>query len=314
MAARSGSLAILKPIPTQEPHPEEAPLMRKLASGAFALFIAAVYEYLSLAGVFGMNPARAALIFAWAIGVLGVCASRPFQRRPGKGRVLIGALSGVVLAASLFGLDQWTVHWKKTHGLEDSPGIAKLQNSVNSLHNDIEMIPQKGSAIQSGTSPLSRANPKAVIAGALGFLRMQIDFADNKLFQADKSINIRVANVNMGATMVHNAAASSNLYLVTVGDSSSLDDEVKRRFDEDKPQFVHPIDLGPLEDIWVTRKTKPLDSSLIQGILSGAVRLYIFNKTQWTAGGKLDSASTCVYMQAPESASQSGIQAIWHIC
>jgi hypothetical protein len=68
-----------------------------------------------------MGSARAILVFAWAIGTLGIAASGWIWGKPFVHRIRLGIFASAVLGLALFGLDAWTV--KHRHG--EFSGILK---------------------------------------------------------------------------------------------------------------------------------------------------------------------------------------------
>jgi hypothetical protein len=99
------------------PLSDGAKLLRALfASGAFVLFVPTIYEYLALAGVVdSMIAARIVLIFAVAIGFLGVLVSEIMWGKTLKRKVLTALFTAVVLALGLWALDAWTVSYRNAH-------------------------------------------------------------------------------------------------------------------------------------------------------------------------------------------------------
>ncbi len=87
-----------------------------LASGAAAIFIASIYEYLSLAGVVdSMNAARIVLIFAGLVGFSGVLVSEIVWGKSRKTIVLTAIGTAVGLSFALWKLDSWTVRYRIAH-------------------------------------------------------------------------------------------------------------------------------------------------------------------------------------------------------
>jgi hypothetical protein len=87
-----------------------------LASGATALFLASIYEYLSLAGVVdSMNAARAVLILAGLIGFFGVVGSELVWGKSHRQQLAVVASAAVLLCLSLWQLDSGTVRYRSAH-------------------------------------------------------------------------------------------------------------------------------------------------------------------------------------------------------
>jgi hypothetical protein len=88
-------------------------LLRGLfASGAFALVVASIYEYLALAGVIDMDAARGVLFFAWAIGTVGTLASESVASKSITHKIVSTFLVGLVLGIGFIILDAWTMGYR----------------------------------------------------------------------------------------------------------------------------------------------------------------------------------------------------------
>jgi len=79
-----------------------------LGSGILAIFLQLICEYLALRGVISLRLAWIVLVFAWAIGSIGIAASEIVWGQRIRYRVPLGFAASVILAAALFGLD-WSV-------------------------------------------------------------------------------------------------------------------------------------------------------------------------------------------------------------
>jgi hypothetical protein len=75
-----------------------------VCSNLFSLFVASVYEYLSLRGVLNVDASRYVLLFCWLIGFAGIVSCIVLIRN--KQRVLTILLSALILAVALVGLDR----------------------------------------------------------------------------------------------------------------------------------------------------------------------------------------------------------------
>jgi hypothetical protein len=104
-------------MPDKPPLSDAAKLVRGLlASGAGAIFITSVYEYLTLAGVVdSMNAARLVLIFAGLVGFCGVLVSEIVWGKSRKTIVFTAIGTAIVLIIGLWSLDSWTVRYRIAH-------------------------------------------------------------------------------------------------------------------------------------------------------------------------------------------------------
>jgi hypothetical protein len=79
-------------------------LVALLGSNVFALFMAGLFECLSLRGVINLGLARVVLAFVWIIGVIGIVISERIWGRGSRDRLLWGLRAAVILALMLYGI------------------------------------------------------------------------------------------------------------------------------------------------------------------------------------------------------------------
>jgi hypothetical protein len=87
-------------------------LRRLLASGAFAVVVTSIYEYLSLSGVVDMGAARIVLFFAWFIGTIGTFVSETVGDKSLKYKIVSTGLVGLLRGILFIALDAWTTGYK----------------------------------------------------------------------------------------------------------------------------------------------------------------------------------------------------------
>jgi hypothetical protein len=141
-------------LPTEKtgklPLSDAAKLLRGiLASGAGAIFIASVYEYLSLAGVVdSMNAARTVLVFAGLVGFFGVLVSEIVWEKSHKRIVFTAVVTALVLSGGLWCLDSWTVRYREAHRIGDNKGLE--MSNILSIFDKDPTKPKLPVAIQMG--------------------------------------------------------------------------------------------------------------------------------------------------------------------
>jgi hypothetical protein len=148
---------------TKPPMSDAAKRLRGLlASGGVALFLASIYEYLSLAGVVdSMGAARVVLIFAGLIGFCGVLVSELFWGKSTTRKVLVSAISAVVLVGVLWRLDAWTVHYRATHPVPTtSQAASQAQSSASSQESQSRQTQQQSRS----TTPTASSQAKGPVS------------------------------------------------------------------------------------------------------------------------------------------------------
>ena len=120
-----------------EPPPPSPPanlvrLFRNVLAGSIlALFVGAIFEYLSVAGVIDMGAARIILFFAWGVGTVGVIGSEVVSGQSRQRKLAVSILAPSVLAVLLFFFDRWAIrHRHVEQGTAPNPIPTQLQQTV----------------------------------------------------------------------------------------------------------------------------------------------------------------------------------------
>jgi hypothetical protein len=104
-------------VPEKSPMPDWAKLVAGiLASGGAMVFLASIYEYLTLAGVVDSMPAaRIVLVLAGVAAFAGILVSELLWGKSRKAMIVAAITAAVALIVGLWNLDSWTVRYRVAH-------------------------------------------------------------------------------------------------------------------------------------------------------------------------------------------------------
>jgi hypothetical protein len=91
-----------------------------IGSNLFALFVEAIYEYLTLLGVVTLDHAWLALLFAWIVAVIGISVSVRALSKTVAQR-LCGVIAAMVLGVVLIGFHTYMIYSLKLPALPSPP-------------------------------------------------------------------------------------------------------------------------------------------------------------------------------------------------
>ena len=103
-----------------------------LGSAALAIVLDAIWCYFAVSGLVHTGSARSILVFAWAIGTLGIVISDWIWGKPFVHRVRLGVFASAILGIMLIGLDAWTVRHlpSQVHALTWADVPSSLVNRI----------------------------------------------------------------------------------------------------------------------------------------------------------------------------------------
>ena len=117
---------------------------------------------------------------------------------------------------------------------------------------------------------------------------------------------------NRGGTPVH---VDKVLFMMPTSTSAAAVSEVRAFFLEaynnNNYATRHAQDLSPGQGVWFTLHSGRLNPL---AVVSGATRIYVIGRAEWTEAGKSSSRDVCLWLQAPDSLKIKPREAIWHTC
>lgn len=169
-------------------------------TATLAATIGSVYEYLTLAGVTDMHPAKVVLICAVFFGCLfvwEVASALTVGRRARTWGTVLGVLA--VMAAGLV-LDQWTTKWQRTH----PPEMAEIRNEYHELTATVEPLIEKSSRPR-----ISEGINAKELQAIPGYLKLDFRFPRRPIEQVGYPASLDVYYSNKGSTYAHDGTFKS---------------------------------------------------------------------------------------------------------
>jgi hypothetical protein len=289
------------------------------ASAVLAAMIGAGYEYLTLAGVVDMSPARVVLFCFWFFGSLFVWEIASFLNVRLRHRVRATIIGAVVIAFLAFGLDKWTLWWRLHH----PPEIARFTDAVLGMRGSIQQLGEKVSA------PHVEQSVVKEIQAVPGYLKQDWGYAHLPLEKPDEATTVNVVFANKGSTYTHDSTMKGDIFYVDYNGlvpSPLHDEEMSRRLKEQvaKITFASFEDIAPGAALWSTYSTRVLTQNMYNALEAGTARIYFAAYAEWTTNKIPDHVNLCVWLQpvswsraaafSPSTYDPSKADPVWHTC
>lgn len=166
--ARGPALTEVNPEEQLTARPAKTPSAAKLihglsASGGFVLFIGALYEYWSLAGVVNMTLARIVLVFAGLVGLASVVSSEPWWGKTRKQKMTVTAVTALILSVGLWRLDAWTANHRSTQIVSNSASAPSQTGGAFHVGNGTSLTVHDVMVVGSPSAPIISAGNSSKI-------------------------------------------------------------------------------------------------------------------------------------------------------
>jgi len=263
------------------------------ASALLAATFGAGYEYLALAGVVDMSPARAVLMCACFFGSLFVWEIASIFNLRLKVRALVTIVGVIVVIGSAFGLDRWTISWRLAH----PPDVTEIRAGLSNVTVSVQQLTSKLDKTTHWTADVPTIKE---ISPVPGYLKMKLTYHGLPVEQANRETRIEVAYYNKGSTYTHESTMRAGLFYVDF--HGTRPPEHNPAIQTQARDALAKLDSGrydiaPGEGVFNTYETGVLTGDMIDNMNLGTARIYLFGYTAWTNQQGSDHVNTCLWLQ-----------------
>lgn len=287
-------------------------------SATLAATIGSVYEYLALAGVTDMHPARVVLICAAFFGCLFVWEVVSVPKWSSRVRRWSTAFGLLIIVTAAIVLDRWTVRWQRDH----PPEMAEIRNEYHELTATVKPLIEKSS-----TPRVTEGINVKELQAIPGYLKLDFRFPRRPVEQVGYPASLDVFYSNKGSTYAHDSTFNADLYYAdfhgnrpTVQHDQQMEDTLKAKIAAMAPSGSS--DVAPGDAIWASYDTSVITQKMFEDIQAGTARLYFAGRADWKSNRLADYIWTCVWLQPSTWGGRPGArqpdpkkdEPIWHKC